>query len=260
MQNTHHSNHWNLNNFRALITGATKGIGRAIVEEYVRLGAEVACVARNQEGITELLDSLPKDGRIHIGICGDVTIPANRKNIIDEVANKWGTLDVLVNNAGTNIRKPTLDYSDSEVDFLLNTNLISAFDMCKIAHPLLAKSERASIINIASTNGLTYARTGSPYSMSKSALIHLSSYLAVEWATFGIRVNVVAPWYILTPLTEGVLSNPEYKSQVLARTPMQRVGEPREVASVVAFLAMNCSSFITGQCIAVDGGFTKYGF
>jgi tropinone reductase I len=260
MQNVNQPNSWDLKNIRALITGATKGIGKAIVEEYVRLGAEVAIVARNQEGINQLLESLPDDSRNHLGVCADVTNPDNRLHILDEVANKWGNLDVLVNNAGTNIRKSTLEYSQSEVDFLLNTNLISAFDLCKISHPLLSKSERASIINIASTNGLTYARTGLPYSMSKSALIHLSSYLAVEWATFGIRVNVVAPWYIETPLTEGVLSNPDYKSEVLARTPLRRVGEPREVASVVAFLAMNCSSFITGQCIAVDGGFTKYGF
>jgi Tropinone reductase 1 len=172
----------------------------------------------------------------------------------------WGKLDILVNNVGTNIRKKTFDYSYDEFDKILHTNLRSAFELSKSLYPLLKKTEQGNIINISSVAGLTHLRTGSIYGMTKAALIQLTKNLAGEWATDGIRVNAVAPWYIRTPLAETVLKNKEYYNEVLSRTPMKKVGNPEDVAAAVAFLCMPSAAYITGQCIAVDGGFTINGF
>ena len=142
----------------------------------------------------------------------------------------------------------------------MELNAKSVFEMCRLFYPLLKQSSNASIVNIASVAGLTSVRTGSPYAMSKAAIIHLTKYLSVEWASDGIRVNAIAPWYIKTPLSEPVLKKQEYLDAIINQTPMKRIGEAEEVASLAAFLSMSVSSYITGECIAVDGGFLKLGF
>lgn len=252
------NNRWNLKNKKALITGGTKGIGKAIAKEFVELGAEIAIVSRTELDFITLQNELKTENLVFIK--ADLSNLNDLQNVIHEIKLKWGRLDILINNVGTNIRKKTVEYSAAEFDKIINTNLRSAFDLSRLLHPLLKESEQGNIINISSVAGQTHLRTGSIYGMTKAAMIQLTKNLAGEWAEDGIRVNAVAPWYIKTPLAETVLKNQEYYNEVVSRTPMKKVGNPEDVAAAVAFLCMPSSSYITGQCISVDGGFTIYGF
>lgn len=243
---------WKLTNKTALVTGGTKGIGLAIVQELVSLGAEVLAVAR------KVPVGLFTEKNIHT-MEGDVTDPGFRLALLYEVQSKWGKLDILVNNIGTNIRKKMIDYSEEEFRKLFDTNLFSMMALTKDAFSLLKNSGQASVINIASVAGSFDIQSGPPYGMTKAAIIQMTRNLAVEWATNGIRVNTVSPWYIQTPLTASVLAQQERLEKILLRTPMNRVGQPEEVAGLVAFLAMEKSSYITGQNIMVDGGMSVKG-
>lgn len=251
---------WNLNGKKALITGGTKGIGLAIANEFLKLGAEIFVVARDKDLLTKRISEWNKKGHIANGSAKDLSISEDRKELIKEVKKQWDNLDILINNVGTNIRKKTIDFTTEEYEKVLNTNIISTFELCRIFHLMLKNSESASIVNLSSVAGLTHLRTGSPYGMSKAAMDQLTRNLAVEWAEEKIRVNSIAPWYIDTPLVETLMKDKEYYKAVIDRTPMKRIGKPEEVAALAAFLCMNKASYITGQTIAVDGGFTIYGF
>lgn len=251
---------WSLLGKRALVTGGTKGIGLAIAEEFLMLGAEVFIVARTESDIQNRLKAWRRHKwKVH-GLALSVEQESARTALADELKRLWGRFDILVNNVGTNIRKPTSSYASEEVDFLLQTNLRSTFEMCRLMHPMLRSPEGGAIINVSSVAGSRVVQTGSVYAMTKAAIEHLTRYLAVEWAADGIRVNAVSPWYIHTPLADEVLKKEDYKKRVLARTPLGRIGNPEEVARAVAFLAMPASSYITGQCLSVDGGFSALGF
>lgn len=253
------NNRWTLKNKKALVTGATRGIGRAITQEFLELGAEVFIVSRNQKDVEILIKAFKKKNYNVSGIKCDVSERNEREFLLKKIKKDWGRLDILVNNAGTNTRKKTLENSDEDLDYILNQNMNSVFDLCKKFHPLLKKSGKGSIVNITSVAGITSVGTGSPYAMTKAAINHLTRYLSVEWAEDKIRVNAVAPWYIKTSLTKKILEDPVKLKAILDRTPMKRAGEPEEVAAAAAFLSMDSASFITGEVIAADGGFLKYG-
>jgi len=246
---------WSLQNKKALVTGGTKGIGLAITKEFLELGAEVLVIARDTKSIQGKL----KNSSNLYTMDGDLTDPGFRTSLAAKIAENWGRLDILVNNVGTNVRKKFTEYSEEEYRQLFETNLFGMTELTRLTFPFLKNSGHASIVNIASVAGTFDVQSGPPYGMTKAAMIQLTRHLAVEWAPFNIRVNSVSPWYIETPLTESVLAQPDRLEKILARTPMNRVGQPEEVAGIVTFLAMDKASYITGQNIMVDGGMSVKG-
>ncbi len=253
---------WRLDGKIALITGASKGIGLATAQEFAALGCDVLMVARDRDVLearrAELEALYPKQRAL--AFAADLAEAEQRLDLFDWINDLGRGLDALVNNVGGNITRNTLDYSLDEVRHVFELNVITAFDVCRMAHPLLSRHGEAAIVNVGSVSGMTAVRTGSAYGMSKAAITQLTKNLAIEWAGDGIRVNAVAPWYIRTQRTEAKLANAEFLEEVIAHTPLGRVGEPEEVAAVIAFLCLPAASYVTGETVAVDGGFLRDGF
>ncbi len=236
---------WRLDGKHALVTGGTRGIGRAIVDELLALGAEVTTVARTHVAIAGVT-----------GITADLTRAADRARIVAAIDRP---LHVLVHNAGGNIRGPLVDYTDETIEQLIALNLTAPLLLSRDLHPRLVAARGASVVHVGSIAGIVALTTGVAYGAAKAGLGQVARTLALEWAKDDIRVNTVAPWYTRTPLVESVLGDPEKLAKILARTPLGRIAEPREVATVVAFLAMPAASYVTGQHLAVDGGMTIQG-
>jgi len=246
---------WQLNGRNALVTGGTRGIGRAIAVELRALGATVSLVARSQADIDAAVREL---GPGVTGIAADVTSATDRARIVAH-ARERGPLHVLVHNAGSNIRSPLINYDDATIERLISLNLTSPVLLSRDLYPQLCAAAGASIIHVGSVAGQLALPTGIAYAVAKAGLAQAARVLALEWARDAIRVNTVAPWYTRTPLAEPVLARPEALAAILARTPLGRIAEPHEVATAVAFLAMPAASYITGQCLSVDGGMSIQG-
>jgi NAD(P)-dependent dehydrogenase (short-subunit alcohol dehydrogenase family) len=250
---------WDLQGKRALITGGTKGIGKAIAEEFLELGAEVMIVARSEKDVNGLVRLWQAENRLVTGVAGDVSKEEVRGQIRAAVEERWGALDVLVNNVGTNVRKKLVEYEPHEYLQIFDVNLFAAVELCRICHQYLLRGTAPSVVNVASVAGSVDVGSGAPYGMTKAALIQLTRNLAVEWARHGIRVNAVSPWYTDTPLVEKVLQEPERLKRIVDRTLLNRVAQVEEVAAAAAFLAMDRASYITGQNIVIDGGMAAKG-
>lgn len=252
---------WSLAGKKALITGATKGIGKAIADELVLLGAAVFLVARTTKDVQKCVEQYRRDGYEAYGMAADVSDKAQLQQLLAKIEETWGNLDILVNNAGINIRKNTLDYSTEDYQKIMDVNLKSAWELSRLCYPLLkANQQGGSIVNMSSVASLRTIRTSTAaYAMSKAAMEQMTKFMAAEWGADNIRVNAVLPWYIATPLAQEVLKDKAKHQSIIDRTPMQRVGQPAEVARTVAFLAMPAASYISGACIPVDGGFLTLG-
>ncbi|XP_072955323.1 noroxomaritidine/norcraugsodine reductase-like [Typha angustifolia] len=255
MEKNSRAQRWSLAGMTALVTGGTKGIGHAIVEELAGLGASVHTCSRNEAELKKCLQEWADMNLVVTGSVCDVSSRAERERLMERVSSIFqGKLTILINNAGTGIVKPALDCTAEEYSYLMATNLESSFHLSQMAHPLLKASGRGSIVFISSLAGVVAIKNMSIYSATKGAINQLTKNFACEWAEDNIRTNCIAPGPITTPLMKPSFEDEEFKAKELSRIPLGRVGETEEVAPLAAFLCMPVASYINGQIICVDGG------
>lgn len=236
----------------AIVTGASRGIGRAIAEAFVREGAQVVICGRKQETLDQVAREIgpaAKPVACHVGRLDQI------ESLVAAATREFGRVDILVNNAGTNLAHgPCLDMDEAQFDKMVEVNLKSAFRFVQLVAPGMCDRGSGSIINIASMSGLRPQHHSLLYSMTKAALIMMTQSYALELGPKGVRVNAIAPGLIQTSLSEYYWKDEQRSAEVFARQPIPRIGQPREIAEVALLMASDRGSYMTGQTVVVDGG------
>ena len=242
-----------LDNQVAIVTGASRGIGRAIAETFVREGARVVICSRKQESLDQVAREIGSAARpiaCHVGRL------AETQDLVATTTREFGRIDILVNNAGTNVGQgPALAVDEGQFDKMIEVNLKSAFRLTQLVAPGMCERGGGAIINMASISGLRPQREGMLYSMTKAALIMMTQSYALELGPKGVRVNAIAPGMIETVLSEYYWKDEGRRAQILQKQPIQRLGKPEDVAELALLLASDRGSYISGQTFVVDGGF-----
>ena len=242
---------------KAFVTGASRGIGQAIAVTLAEAGADLALVARGEEGLAATAEQVAGHGRKAFVIAADMTDADAVSRAVATAIEQLGHVDIVVNNAGgSNFMVPFLDLRLPGWDKLLRLNLTSAMYVCHAVGRHLAERGRGSVINVASVAGLTASPLVSPYGAAKAGLISLTKTLAVEWAASGVRVNALCPGWTATELNRNLWDDEAASKATIASVPMQRWGRADEMTGPALFLASDASSYMTGQALVVDGGQT----
>ena len=244
----------------SVVTGGNSGIGKGIAEGLAAKGSAIVIAARNEEKTAAAMEDIAGKYGVRVsGVTIDVIDPESIKAGMAKVVDEIGRIDVLVNNAGLNIRMVPQDYAVEEWDQIMDTNLRGAFLCCQAAYPAMKKQGRGKIINIGSMTTLYGFGKAVPYGCSKMGILSLTYSLALAWARDGIYVNCIIPGWIDTPLTVKTRQEfPALSDFVEGRTPIPRWGQPADFMGIAAFLASQASDFITGESIRVDGGFAQH--
>jgi NAD(P)-dependent dehydrogenase (short-subunit alcohol dehydrogenase family) len=239
----------------ALITGAGRGIGRGLALALAEAGADVALSSRTRDELAAVAGEVEARGRRGHVIPADVSTAAQARSVVEQAVAALGHLDVLVNAAGTALRRPATETTEEDYRKVMEVNLTGTYFACQAAGRHMLERGSGSIINIASLTTSFGLPLRSVYAATKGAVGQLTKTLAVEWASQGVRVNAIAPGWIRTPLTEGLVSDPEQSRWIVGRTPLGRWGTPEDLAGAAIYLASDASAFVTGQILYVDGGF-----
>lgn len=251
---------FSLTNRTVLITGATGGIGEALALGFAEVGATVGVNSRSLEKAAATCQTIIDAGGQAIPLPADLTTVAACRQLIADAHRALGRLDILVNCAGMNRRKPVTAVTEEDWETIMAVNLRSAYFLCQAAHPLMQAQGGGKIINIGSLNTTYGLDNVSVYGATKAGMAQMTRVMAVEWAPDNIQVNLLSPGFIMTPLTaNGLWNNDQRRRWLHARIPMRRPGEPEELVGAALLLAAPASSYMTGSTITVDGGFLAGG-
>lgn len=247
---------FDLNGRTALVTGASKGLGRAMALGLARAGCSLALCARDRDGLAGTRDAVRALGARAEVFAMDVLGRQSVGAAVDAAVGTFGGLDILLNNAGVNVRKPVLELSEEEWDLVVDTNLKGYFLVAQAVAPHLIARGYGKVINVSSIFGAVGMNNQLAYASSKGGVVQMTKVMAIEWARHGVRVNAIAPTYFETPLVAALRNDPERFRFINERTPMGRWGQPEELEGTVVYLASRASDFVTGQTVYVDGGWT----
>lgn len=243
----------------AVVFGGTSGIGRAIAHGLAEAGADVVPTSRRREQVELAAAEIEERGRRTLRVTSDVKERDSVRGVLDAAIGAFEKVDILVNSAGRTLRTPTADVSEEDWEEVVGTNLTGTLRACQIFGRHMLERGSGRIINIASLSSFVALTEVAAYSASKAAVASLTKSLAVEWAQRGVNVNAIAPGVFRTALNRHLLDDTERGRELLLRTPMGRFGNVEELAGAAVFLASDASSFVTGEIIAVDGGFLASG-
>ena len=246
---------FDLSGRKALVTGASRGIGRRLAVGLAQAGADIAVAARSAHALADTVRDIQALGRHAVAVELDVREVAQCRLAAEQAAATLGDLNILVNNAGVEEVRPSLEVDEALWDKILDTNLKGAFFCAQAAAGLMKESGRGAIVNLCSLTSEIGIPTATPYGSSKTGLLGMTRALAVEWAPLGIRVNAIAPGYFRTSMTEGFYADPSWRETMLAKIPAGRFGDLDDLVGITVFLCSDASAYVTGQCMAVDGGF-----
>ena len=243
----------------AVVVGGTSGIGRAIAHGFAQAGADVIPTSRREEQVDVAAREIEELGRRSLRVASDVSDRASLERVLSEAVEAFGKVDILVNSAGRTKRAPTLDFLEADWNDIIDTNLTGTLRACQVFGRHMLERESGSIINIASLSTFVALYEVAAYSASKAAVGSLTKSLAIEWSSRGVRVNAIAPGVFRTALNHKLLDETERGREFKLRTPMKRFGNVEELAGAAIFLASDAASFVSGEIIAVDGGFLASG-